>query len=291
MAKLIETMNLYLQKFKSISSKLLCAACATFFASSLPSGYNLGVVNTPQDILKDFCNASLHNKSYDLSPDQLDLLWSGVVSIFLVGAMIGSALSAWSSSLFGRRMTVILSSLLALTGAVAFVLSKLTDSVSLIIVGRVLSGIHCGLSSSLVPMYLMELSPCEYRQAVGILHCLGMTVGILIAQILGQEALLGTDEYWPYLLSLYALFILFGFILLINTPESPVYLFMDCENEFDALQGRSFCCRNILFTFFSHLLLELSLWPPKLSLYLLVVAFHVTLSLLPANFHVEVGQV
>lgn len=240
MSRITKTFTFYLQQIKSISSKLLCASCATFLTCSLPAGYNLGVVNTPQDILKNFCNESLINKSYNLTTDQIDLLWSAIVSIFLIGAMIGSAFSAWSSSLIGRRLTVIFSSLLALTGAGAFLISKIIDSVSLIVIGRILSGIHCGLSSSLVPMYLMELSPCDLRQAVGILHCLGMTVGILIAQILGQESILGTEQLWPYLLSLYAIFILIGFILLVYTPESPVYLFMECDNEVEAFEGKLF---------------------------------------------------
>lgn len=239
MVKLITSLTVYFQKLKSVSSKLLCASCAAFFTSSLPSGFNLGVINTPQEILKNFCNESLIHSGYDLSTDQLDLLWSGVVSIFLIGAMIGSAMNAWASNRLGRKMTIILSSLLALTAAVLFILSKFVDSVLLIILGRFLSGIHCGLASCLVPMYLIEISPRDLREAIGILHCFGLTMGILIAQVLGQEGILGTHQLWPYLLAFYSTFIGLGFLMMINSPESPVYLFMDCNEESKALEGLS----------------------------------------------------
>lgn len=239
MVKLINSLTIYFQKLKSVSSKLLCASCAAFFTSSLPSGYNLGVINTPRDILKDFCNSSLIRSNYELSSDQLDLLWSAVVSVFLLGAMIGSAMNAWASNQFGRKLTIIISSLIALAAAVLFIAAKFADSVLLIIIGRALSGIHCGLASCLVPMYLIEISPRDLREAIGILHCFGMTMGILIAQVLGQEDLLGTSQLWPYLLALYSVFIGIGFTMMISAPESPVYLFMDCNEQSKALEGLS----------------------------------------------------
>ena len=40
-------------------------------------------------------------------------------------------------------------------------------------------------------MYLTECSPKHIRGSLGVLHQLGLTVGVLISQILGLEELLG----------------------------------------------------------------------------------------------------
>jgi MFS family permease len=48
-----------------------------------------------------------------------------------------------------------------------------------------------GMGSGIVPMYLTESSPKHIRGALGVLHQLGLTIGILISQILGLEELLG----------------------------------------------------------------------------------------------------
>lgn len=40
-----------------------------------------------------------------------------------------------------------------------------------------------GLSSGLVPMYIGEIAPVQYRGALGTLHQLGVVTGILISQV------------------------------------------------------------------------------------------------------------
>jgi sugar porter (SP) family MFS transporter len=198
---------------------------------SLPSGFNIGVVNTPQKILKAFCAESLNRSGFTLTKSQLDLLWSSVVSIFLIGAMIGSAVSAQASRGLGRRSSMVIFSIISLIGGGFFLASKQFDSVLMILLGRLLSGIHCGMASSLVPMYLMELSPAKHRPILGVLHSLGMTVGVLVAQVLGQESLFGNKANWPILLSFYTIFIMIGFTALLWVPESPVFIFMSLDDE------------------------------------------------------------
>lgn len=51
-----------------------------------------------------------------------------------------------------------------------------------------------GLSSNVVPMYLGELSPKNLRGALGVVPQLFITVGILVAQIVGLRSLLATEE-------------------------------------------------------------------------------------------------
>ena len=218
----------------SYSVALIAASFCCFMSCSLPSGYNIGVVNTPQKILTSFCNESFFQGGTVVSKTQLDLLWSTVVSTFLIGAMIGSSASAWAAGSLGRKTSVITCGLLSLVGTGFFLSAPIIKSVLCLLLGRLLTGVHCGMSSSLVPMYLMEISPPKYRSSMGVLHSLGMTVGILIAQTLGQESILGSKALWPFLVSGYAWFILLGFLALFKTPESPTYVFMTLDNETEA---------------------------------------------------------
>jgi len=48
-----------------------------------------------------------------------------------------------------------------------------------------------GAGSGLVPMYLTEIAPVNIRGAMGVLHQLALTCGILVSQLLGLRQLLG----------------------------------------------------------------------------------------------------
>ena len=51
-----------------------------------------------------------------------------------------------------------------------------------------------GLSSNVVPMYLGELAPKNWRGALGVVPQLFITIGILVAQIFGLRGLLANEE-------------------------------------------------------------------------------------------------
>lgn len=71
----------------------------------------------------------------------------------------------------------------AFVSAVLMGFSKLGKSFEMLILGRFIIGVYCGLTTGFVPMYVGEVSPTELRGALGTLHQLGIVVGILIAQV------------------------------------------------------------------------------------------------------------
>lgn len=95
-----------------------------------------------------------------------------------------------------------------------------------------------GFASSVVPMYLTEISPAAIKGAMGVVLPLGLTCGILIAQVLGQAELLGTASSWPILLSFPAAFIVIGLIAFVYAPESPTFLYVIREDEKEAIAGK-----------------------------------------------------
>ena len=73
-------------------------------------------------------------------------------------------------------------------------------------------------------MYLTEIAPVNIRGAMGVLHQLALTIGILVSQLLGLRELLGSEERWPLLLASSAVPFISCLIALPWFPDSPRWL-------------------------------------------------------------------
>ncbi|KAM8924381.1 solute carrier family 2, facilitated glucose transporter member 3-like [Pelodytes ibericus] len=192
---------------------------------SLQFGYNTGVINAPEKIIKTFYNET-YDRRYQkfISEGLLTSLWSLSVAIFSVGGMVGSLSVGYFANKFGRRNAMLLVNVAALLGGALMALSRIAWSPEMLIIGRFIIGIFSGFCTGLVPMYIGELAPTKLRGALGTLNQLGIVVGILIAQIFGLESILGSVTFWPLLLGLTVLLSLLQCALLPFCPESPRYL-------------------------------------------------------------------
>lgn len=85
--------------------------------------------------------------------------------------------------LFLRRRSMFLVNILAVIGGLLMGFSTICSSYEMVIAGRLVIGLFCGLFTGLTPMYVGEVSPTPLRGAFGTLHQLGVVVGILIAQV------------------------------------------------------------------------------------------------------------
>lgn len=79
---------------------------------------------------------------------------------------------------------MLLANILAVLGGGLMGLSSLSKSYEMVIIGRLVIGVFCGMCTGLTPMYVGEISPTALRGAFGTLHQLGVVIGILIAQVL-----------------------------------------------------------------------------------------------------------
>lgn len=82
---------------------------------------------------------------------------------------------------------MLVSNILALLGGGLMGLSLLSKSFEMVIVGRFIIGVFCGLCTGLTPMYVGEVTPTAVRGAFGTLHQLGVVIGILVAQVSGRD--------------------------------------------------------------------------------------------------------
>ncbi|XP_053546167.1 solute carrier family 2, facilitated glucose transporter member 1 [Bombina bombina] len=199
---------------------------------SLQFGYNTGVINAPQGVIENFYNETWINRYNEpISKATLTSLWSISVAIFSVGGMIGSFSVGLFVNRFGRRNSMLMVNLLAFLGAILMGFSKLAYSFEMLIIGRFVIGLYCGLTTGFVPMYVGEVAPTALRGALGTLHQLGVVIGILIAQIFGLEPIMGNDTLWPLLLGCIFVPALVQCITLPFCPESPRFLLINRNEE------------------------------------------------------------
>uniref|UniRef100_A0A8D2JXA4 Solute carrier family 2, facilitated glucose transporter member 3 n=1 Tax=Theropithecus gelada TaxID=9565 RepID=A0A8D2JXA4_THEGE len=202
---------------------------------SFQFGYNTGVINAPERIIKEFINKSLMEKANALPSEVLlTSLWSLSVAIFSVGGMIGSFSVGLFVNRFGRRNSMLIVNLLAVAGGCLMGLCKIAESVEMLILGRLVIGLFCGLCTGFVPMYIGEISPTALRGAFGTLNQLGIVIGILVAQIFGLEFILGSEELWPVLLGFTILPAILQSATLPCYPESPRFLLINRKEEENA---------------------------------------------------------
>ncbi|CAG0913380.1 unnamed protein product [Notodromas monacha] len=209
---------------------IICAVLGMF-----QFGFNTGVINAPQDLIKSFI-ADIWKDRYekDIDGSKLDFLWSVAVSIFAIGGMIGGFSGGFVANHFGRRGGLLMNNVLGVIGGCLLGFAKSAFSYEMLIFGRFLIGVNCGLNTSLAPMYISEISPLNLRGGLGVVNQLAVTIGLLLSQILGIEQILGTASGWPILLGLALCPAVIQLVLLPMCPESPRYLLILRNREDDA---------------------------------------------------------
>lgn len=104
-----------------------------------------------------------------------------VVSVPLIGGMIGALGAGRVSDRLGRRKT------LAVEGGI-FVLGTLlavtATGYGTLLLARIVLGLGVGAASATVPVYLLEISPAEIRGRVLSMNQLMITVGILSSYVM-----------------------------------------------------------------------------------------------------------
>jgi len=215
-----------------ITSSLVTCTLMAVVGSTFQFGYNTGVINAPEAIIKDFCNQT-YFKRYEvyISESGLNLLWGFTVAAFAAGGMIGSFGMGSIANKLGLIKCFWYNNILALIAAALMGFSKLASSFEMIVIGRFIIGMNSGANMAIAPMYLTEIAPLKYRGRFGTLGQLGVVSTILISQVFGLKEILGTSELWPLLLGLTGVFALFQIIILPFCKESPRYLLVEKNKE------------------------------------------------------------
>ncbi|XP_060251922.1 solute carrier family 2, facilitated glucose transporter member 5 isoform X2 [Ovis aries] len=211
---------------------IVLATLIAAFGSSFQYGYNVATINSPSEFMKDFYNYTYYDRVGEyMNEFYLTLLWSVTVSMFPFGGFLGSLMVGRLVNNLGRKGTLLFNNIFSIVPALLMGFSDLAKSFEMIIAARVLVGICAGLSSNVVPMYLGELAPKNWRGALGVVPQLFITIGILVAQIFGLRSLLANEEGWPILLGLTGIPAVLQLLFLPFFPESPRYLLIQKKDE------------------------------------------------------------
>ncbi|MDR9401060.1 MAG: sugar porter family MFS transporter [Psychroflexus sp.] len=188
-------------------------------------GYDTGVINGAQFFLSKYFELSSAMKGW-------------VVGSALLGCLIGALASGYLSMALGRKHSLIIAAILFSISAWGSGMPELLpESVSLLVVFRIIGGLGIGIASMCAPMYIAEVAPPKKRGSLVTFYQLGIVVGFfivfLVTYFIGKELTEAQNiafgwrrMFWSEL-GPSALFL----ILLFFVPKSPRWLHLRGRKE------------------------------------------------------------
>ncbi|CAG5116893.1 unnamed protein product, partial [Candidula unifasciata] len=178
-------------------------------------GYDTGIVSGSMLLIKDY---------FDLSTIWQELIVSATVG----AAAIFSLLAGFMCDILGRKITIMIASVVFVVGAVVM---GAAQSKEMLLIGRVIVGIGIGFASMTVPVYVAEAAPPAIRGRLVTLNQLFITIGILISSIIAGAFSTMKEDGWRYMLALAGVPAIIQFIGFLYLPESPRWLVVKGREE------------------------------------------------------------
>lgn len=164
------------------------------------------------------------------------------VGCALVGSIIGVAFAGMMSDFLGRKLTMLVASILFSVSAIG---CCLCDCFSTLVVYRIIGGLGIGIVSIVSPIYISEVSPARIRGTMVTLYQLAITVGLLLAYLVNyvicstapdtvSTGFFGwafRDEMWRGMLGSETIVTLLFFVTVLTIPESPKWLIVKGKDD------------------------------------------------------------
>ena len=154
----------------------------------------------------------------------LDAMAKGwYVGCALVGSICGVAVAGWLSDRFGRKPTMLLSSVLFSASAIG---CALCIGFADLVVYRILGGVGIGIVSIVSPVYITEISPPKCRGTMVSLYQFAITLGFVLAYLVNFLLLVNVHvaDLWRVMLGAEAAITVLFFAVIFMIPESPRWL-------------------------------------------------------------------
>ncbi len=131
-------------------------------------GYDTGVINGAQYYLSQY---------FDLD----GAIKGWVVGSALIGCFVGAIIAGPLSIVLGRKYSLILSAILfTLSAAGSGLPSFLPESVSILVIFRILGGLGIGIASMNAPLYIAEIAPPKIRGKMVSYYQLAIVIGFFV---------------------------------------------------------------------------------------------------------------
>lgn len=221
-------------KSKKDNKRFILSITIVATLGGLLFGYDTGVIGGSQLFFTEYFNFSTAEQGL-------------AVSSALYGCLFGALAAGWISSKYSRKNALILSAILFSVSAWG---SGIPESLSTLIVFRVIGGLGVGIASMAAPMYIAEIAPPKKRGTLVSYYQLAIVVGFFVVFLVtyiiggGNNSNLSHEEielihsynvnrgwrimFWSELVPAISFLILLFFI-----PNSPRWLIMK-ERHADA---------------------------------------------------------
>lgn len=195
----------------SVTIAVLCTSVVAM--GPIQFGFSIGYTSPTQTALEE---------SLNLTTTQFSIFGS----LTNIGAMLGALVSGQLAECLGRKGSLVCAAIPNIAGWLVIALAWGPSS---LYIGRLLVGFGVGVISFSVPVYIAEIAPKHMRGFLGTANQFSVTVGILLAYVLGivvSWRILALIGLVPCSLLLLGLFFI---------PESPRWLAKTGQDEvFDA---------------------------------------------------------
>jgi SP family xylose:H+ symportor-like MFS transporter len=188
-------------------------------------GYDTGVINGAQFYLSKF---------FELN----DALKGWVVGSALIGCFVGALIAGKLSTKFGRRSSLIISAVLFILSAYGSGLPDiLPQTVSVLVVFRIIGGLGIGIASMNAPMYIAEISPNSIRGKMVTYYQLAIVIGFfsvfLVTYFIGNDLTQSENISFGWRRMFWSELIPSGLflVLLLFVPKSPRWLSLKGKHE------------------------------------------------------------
>ncbi len=144
-----------------------------------------------------------------------------VVSAVPIGAIVGAAVAGPLSDGKGRRGAILLSAIIFAVGALG---SAAAPDTAALVIARLVVGAAIGVASATAPVYISEVAPPDKRGSLVTFFQLAVTVGIVVAYLVGLA--FNSSGDWRWMLGLGAVPAVILAIGMLEMPQSPRWLVM-----------------------------------------------------------------
>lgn len=185
--------------------------------------YTYDVINPAQTTLIKWLNQTYLSRGELKTEAELNMIWSMIVSCIAVGAILGALSTKPLSERLGRRNGLIFNGIFNVIGALLEYIAKPLASPEILVIGRIILGLNMGLTSGLVPMYLMEITPTKYRGSAGTCHMVAVAFSDWFSMLMALPEVFGGDETWPIAFGFPGITAFLLCCILPFCPESPKF--------------------------------------------------------------------
>lgn len=212
-------------------TKNLVASILVACLGAIQFGYHLGIMNVPSQVLscsefkvpnedvpyvETWLGKSGFKQCIPLDDEQIGI----TNAIFCLGGIVGSFFVGTICNMYGRRIISLFNCLLSLIGALIIFSG---NSFSTLLWGRLLTGVACGATLIVGPLFIKEVTPPHWKGFLNVTNQVMIKVGILLTQLIG---IVLNDSYrWRWIFFCGAIAALVNLVLWLEIDDSPKWLF------------------------------------------------------------------